>query len=610
MSTSVSEMEVILSAKISSVLLISMIGILFTMCRSNQPSTETPPNVVLILTDDQGWGDLSIHGNPYLQTPHIDQLARSGVQHSNFYVNPLCAPTRASLLTGRYNLRTGTRWVSDGLENMSPEEFTMAEMFKSANYATGCFGKWHNGAHYPFHPNQQGFDEFVGFCAGHWNNYYSTTLERNGEAYPTEGYITDVLTNEALKFIEEHQQEPFFCYIPYNVPHSPFQVDDVYFDKYYSLLDTMSDEAARNKLASVYGMCENIDDNVGRIVSALDSLSLSDNTIVIYLSDNGPNGERYNGGMRGTKSDTHEGGVKVPSFVSWPGHIPAGTVRDAVAAHIDLFPTLASLCKIELPDNLLLDGINLADWWQDVRTELPKRTLFVQQSDRLLTPDLGGVRTDEYRYVIYPDYTGLYHLPTDPGEKHDLSQEQPVLADSMHRLYTEWFEKMKASSQDFTVTPVGFPGQRRIVLPAHESKFSGKVQFKEGHGWAHDWLVNWTKPQDSIWWDVEVKEASTYDVALSYTCPASDLGSTVRITTGTDQATATVERAYDPEHIPSPDRVPRQEVYEKEWAQLPLGTVRLAPGHHRLVLQALDIPHQQVLELKNITLTTPTSSTL
>ena len=594
--------------KIVSIFVMGVSSLLLPMCQPSQPATNQRPNVVLILTDDQGWGDLSIHGNPYLKTPHIDQLARNGIRHSSFYVNPLCAPTRASLLTGRYNLRTGTRWVSDGLENMRPEEFTLAEMFKSADYATGCFGKWHNGAHYPFHPNQQGFDEFTGFCAGHWNNYFNTTLEHNGEAYPTEGYITDVLTNEALKFIEEHQQEPFFCYIPYNVPHSPFQVADAYFDKYYSQLDTMRDEQERSKLACVYGMCENLDDNVGRLVSALDSLSLSDNTIVMYLSDNGPNGVRYNGGLRGTKGDTHEGGVKVPSFVSWPEHLPAGAVREAVAAHIDIFPTLASLCNIALPDGLLLDGIDLSDWWRGEQTELPERTLFVQQSDRTLTPYRGAVRTADYRYVIYPTYTGLYHLPSDPAEAHDLRQERPGLADSLQAMYTDWFEVMRSLNQGSAATPVGFSEQQRIVLPAHESQFSGEIHFKEGHGWAHDWLVHWSRPQDSVWWDVDVKEASAYEAVLYYTCPEADIGSTLQLATGTDQATATVEQGFDPEYIPSPDRIPRKEVYEKEWAPLPLGTVRLAPGQQRLVLRAIDIPHQQALELKNITLTKVTSS--
>ena len=197
----------------------------------------------------------------------------------------------------------------------------------------------------------------------------------------------------------------------------------------------MQNELERAKLASVYGMCENIDDNVGRIVGLLDSLKLAENTIVIYLSDNGPNGTRYNGGMRGTKGSVHEGGVRVPSLVRWLGHIAPGSVREAVVAHIDLLPTLATLCQIPLPDSLLIDGVNLADWWLGKQRELPERTLFVQQSDQELTPERGAVRTADYRYVLYPDYSGLYHLPTDPGETHDLTAERPALADSLRTMY-------------------------------------------------------------------------------------------------------------------------------------------------------------------------------
>jgi arylsulfatase A len=198
---------------------------------AEKQSTTNKPNVVLILTDDQGWGDLGIHGSESISTPALDSMARSGAHFDRFYVSPLCAPTRASLLTGRYNLRTGTSWVSKGLENMHPEEVTLGEIFRDQGYTTGCFGKWHNGAHFSQHPNQQGFDEFIGFCAGHWNNYFSTTLEHNGDPYPTNGYITDVLADEAIKFVELNKDNPFFCYVPFNAPHGPFQISDQYFDK-------------------------------------------------------------------------------------------------------------------------------------------------------------------------------------------------------------------------------------------------------------------------------------------------------------------------------------------------------------------------------------------
>ncbi|MFB0554225.1 MAG: sulfatase-like hydrolase/transferase, partial [Phycisphaerae bacterium] len=172
------------------------------------------PNVILIITDDQGWGDIHSHGNDKIDTPVMNKLAADGARFDRFFVSPVCAPTRASLLTGRYHLRTGTHGVTRGYENMRSEEVTIAEAIKQAGYATGCFGKWHNGAHYPYNPNGQGFDEFLGFCSGHWNNYFDTTLEHNGRLVKTKGYITDVLTDAAVRFIEKNKDRPFFCYIP------------------------------------------------------------------------------------------------------------------------------------------------------------------------------------------------------------------------------------------------------------------------------------------------------------------------------------------------------------------------------------------------------------
>jgi len=199
---------------------------------NTETNSTRKPNVLLILTDDQGWGDVTSHGNDVIDTPVMDSLAASGARFDRFFVSPVCAPTRASLLTGRYHPRTGVHGVTRGYETMRSNEVTLARVFKNAGYATGCFGKWHNGAHYTYHPNGKGFDEFLGFCAGHWNNYFDTNLERNGQQIKVKGYITNVLTDAALKFMEDSKDDPFFCYVPYNCPHGPFQVPDKYFDKY------------------------------------------------------------------------------------------------------------------------------------------------------------------------------------------------------------------------------------------------------------------------------------------------------------------------------------------------------------------------------------------
>ena len=276
---------------------------------------DEQPNVILVMTDDQGYGDVCSHGNPLIDTPNLDQMAKDGARFENFFVSPLCAPTRASLLTGRYHIRTGTVNVSNNLEIMRSEETTIAELFKANGYSTALFGKWHNGEHYPYNPNGQGFDEFVGFCAGHTGNYFDPILEHNAGTIKTKGFITDILTDKAMEWIEAKRNEKFFCYIPYNAPHTPYQVPDAYFEKYKARgLDV--------KNATLYGMVENIDDNMGRLLKKVKELGLQENTIVLFLTDNGPNTRnRYNGGMKGHKGQVDEGGVRVPLFVRWSGHI-------------------------------------------------------------------------------------------------------------------------------------------------------------------------------------------------------------------------------------------------------------------------------------------------
>ncbi len=565
----------------------------FLACTSKDKSVNHP-NVILILTDDQGWGDLGVHGNDKISTPTIDGLAKRAAHFEKFYVSPLCAPTRASLLTGRYNLRTGTSWVSKGLENMRPQEVTIAEMFQQQGYKTGCFGKWHNGAHFPQHPNQQGFDEFIGFCAGHWNNYFSTTLEHNGEPYPTKGYISDVLADEAIKFIERSQDQPFFCYVPFNAPHGPFQVPDEYFNKYKAL-------GFNDKDAAVYGMCENIDDNVARIVTQVELLGLLENTIIVFLTDNGPNGERYNGGMRGIKGSIHEGGVRVPCIIQWEGNIRPKNIPQ-IAGHIDILPTLAGLCHLDLPEAVQLDGIDLSPLLLDNGRDSPERLFFTKKSTESLIPD-GAARSDRYRLVIENADTSLFDMVTDPGETTDISDEKNETMDSLAMAYNKWFHSVSDDFKSSTAIRIGFDKEASVYLPAHEAGFSGNIHFMEGHGWAHDWLVNWTNTSDSIYWEVVVDQPATFDVKLLYSCPEEYLGAKLTISTSGNECSATIEQKHDPEYIPSPDRVRRIEVYEKEWGKLPMGTLSIGAGNQVIVIKASDIPNGAVGEIKGLTLT-------
>jgi len=266
-------------------------------------ATVERPNVLVILTDDQGWGDLSFHGNRNLDTPNIDALAAQGASFDRFFVCPVCSPTRAEFLTGRYFPRGGVRGVSTGKERLDLDEQTIGEVFKAAGYKTGAFGKWHNGTQYPYHPTARGFDEYYGFCSGHWGNYRDPLLDHNGEMVKGSGFIIDDLTDHAIDFIRSSGEQPFFCYVPYNTPHSPMQVPDRWWKKFdgASLAQRHRDpwKENLNHTRAALGLCENIDWNVGRLLQALCEQNEEDNTIVVYFSDNGPNGYRWNDGMKG-----------------------------------------------------------------------------------------------------------------------------------------------------------------------------------------------------------------------------------------------------------------------------------------------------------------------
>ena len=265
--------------------IVAYLGLLLglTGCGTNhqQNTDSTSPNILLILTDDMGYGDVGISGNTIIKTPNLDKLGARSVRFRNFYVSPVCAPTRASLLTGRYHQRTGVRSVTNGYETMDPDEITIAEILKEHNYRTGIFGKWHLGEYYPSVPNAQGFDEYLGFRTGHTDFYFDPTLEHNGQPVELSGHITEILSINALEFMTEESQKPFFCYLAYNAPHTPLQVDSSWWDPYASL-------GIKERNARIYGMVEQLDSSIGGIIDSLNKKGLLDNTIVIFMSDNGP----------------------------------------------------------------------------------------------------------------------------------------------------------------------------------------------------------------------------------------------------------------------------------------------------------------------------------
>lgn len=565
-------------------------AILLSGCQTEVHS----PNVVLIMTDDQGFGDFGFTGNEIVETPVLDQFKEEATMFDRFYVSPVCAPTRASLLTGRYHLRTGTTWVTHGKETMRTEEKTIAESLKEHGYETGCFGKWHNGEHYPHHPNGQGFDTFFGFAAGHWNNYFDTRLEYNGKEVDTKGYIADVLTDSTLSFLEQNTDKAFFCYVPYNTPHGPFQVPDKYFDKYKT-------KGMNDKDAAVYGMCENIDHNVGRILLKLEELELSENTIVIFLTDNGPNGVRFNAGMKGIKAHVDEGGVRVPLLIRYPGVVPAGQTIHGLSSHIDLLPTIHSLCGLKFEEAAPLDGIDLSTYILNGET-IPERLIFTHQVPRYLGPTPVSVRSPEYRLVIQPSGdTSLYNMITDPGQKKNIAVKQPDITAQLADTINKWYAEVTRDLPYEPAIPVGFKEAPVVVLSAPEAELQGNVSFKGRSGWANDWLTGFQAGIHTASWNIEVKRSGVYEVYIQCSVEAFGDEEDIVIETQDQSASYAMQESLIAEDIVSPDRVPRGEVGERIWPEVYAGDVNLAEGRDQITIRSNGKPAQG-LEIKSVIL--------
>ncbi len=549
------------------------------------------PNIVIIVSDDQGFGDLGTHGNPHIRTPTLDRLAAESIRFDRFFVSPLCAPTRASLLTGRYSLRTGTRGVAQGLETMRAEEVTFAEALRDAGYRTGYFGKWHNGEHYPFTPQGQGFSEAFGFNLGHWNNYFDTSLKRNGKWVRTSGYISDVLTDAALEFIGPRKAEPFLCYLAYNVPHAPFQVPDRYFERYKAA-------GLNDYLASVYGMVENMDVNIGRVLAHLDRLALRHNTIVIFLSDNGPNGERFNAGMRGTKGSLHEGGSRVPFFIRWPARFHKPAVITRIAAHIDVFPTLLELAGVPMPKTLPQDGRSLVPLLDGRTNDWPDRTLFTQHVVPQNNRHTGAVRTDRYRLVDDGKGWQLFDMEADPAQARDIAAAHPEIVRSLADAYAQWWRQILPEVEaPRPRIPVGHLEEPLVELPAPQARFRGGLRFSGRHP-NNAWLTGWTDAEAVAEWEVDVVRAGQYELGLQYLSPG---GARVRAAAGGSSVEAAAGRTPYRQRS-SPDRAPRASVYEMEWATLKIGTVLLLEGRTTVSVRAMAKPGEPAIDLKAMTL--------
>jgi len=471
------------------------------------------PNILVVMTDDQGYGDLSCHGNPDVKTPNLDQLYQESVRFTNFHVDPTCAPTRAALITGRYSLSTGVWHTIAGRSYLHPEEVTIANVFKDAGYATGMFGKWHLGDNYPCRPHDRGFQHAIYHGGGGigqtpdlWgNDYFDDRYFQNGQPQQFKGYCTDVFFEEAMRFMATKRDEPFFCYLLPNAPHGPYLVDAKYAQPF------VENGFSQNR-ANFYGMLVNIDENMGRLESFLEKEGLRENTIVIFMTDNGTAGPWYpkegadhTAGLRGIKGSVYEGGHRVPFFVRWPaGRVGGGHDIDHLSAHIDVLPTLMELSDVTRATGPPLHGRSLAPLLSDANAKWSKRSMVVN-NQRIPTPKKYKdfvVMSDAWRLVGKDE---LYHLETDLGQQNNIAVGHPEIVQELLESYEQWWDK--TSGRITTLVPI-------TIGSKHENP-----AFLTAHDW-HAKEIPWHQdvvsevPAFNGHWEVMVAEPGIYRIAL------------------------------------------------------------------------------------------------
>jgi len=581
-----------------------------------------PPNLVVFLADDAGWGDYSFSGNTQVATPNIDSIATGGVSLDRFFVCPVCSPTRAEFLTGRYHPRTGVKGVSTGQERLNLDEKTLADAFKAAGYATGAFGKWHNGSQWPYHPMARGFDTYFGHSSGHWGEYFDAPLEEDGRMIKTHGYIVDVCTDKALAFIDQHREKPFFCYVPFTTPHSPWAAPEKdwarFRDKPITQTATLADQEIADETRCALAMVENQDWNVGRILTKLKDLGLEENTIVLYFSDNGPNSMRWTGGMKGKKGQTDEGGVRSVCYLKWPAQLPAGHTVPQIAGAIDLLPTITSLAGIPQVGDKPLDGRDLTPLLLQETTNWTDRRIFSIWASNI------SVRTQTHRL----DNQGqLFDMVADPGQTTPINDREPGLAAELTAAVEAWRKDMygpgaaapdavapakekgkgvkgRANAVDPRPIPVGYREFPITMLPARDGEPRGTVR-RSSNAPNCSYFVNWTSLDDSLVWNLEVVTTGRYEVTIDYTCPLPDAGSTIELSFGDAHLAGKVVPGWDPPLHTNQDTLPRPhgESTMKDFKTLVLGEVELTAGKGPLTLRAIDIPGKSVMDLRRLTLT-------
>ncbi|MDH3583705.1 MAG: arylsulfatase [Phycisphaerae bacterium] len=471
------------------------------------------PNVVIVITDDQGYGDLSCHGNPVLQTPNLDRLHSESVRLTDYHVAPTCSPTRGALLTGHWTNRTGVWHTIMGRSMLRENEVTMGQIFKDAGYATGMFGKWHLGDNYPYRPEDRGYTEVlrhggggVGQTPDYWDNaYFDGSYWHNGTPTPAKGFCTDVFFDYAKRFIKTQKKagKPFLAYISTNAPHGPMHSPMKYAKPYLGKIKSEGQ-------AHFYGMIANIDDNVGQLRDFLDKEGLTDNTIFIFTTDNGSSSgwRTFNAGMRAGKGSEYDGGHRVPLFAYWPkGNLTGGRDVEPITAHVDVVPTLIDLCGVAAPKGVKFDGVSIKPLlqgkgkWRD--------RILVTDSQRVKDPikwRKSSVMTSQWRLVNGKE---LYDIKADPGQTKNVATAHPQVVERLTAFYDAWWEELVPTFKQDTAIYLGHRGENPARLTSHDWITTGSTPWNQRH------IRNATTgAKNTGFWNVKVVEDGSYEFRL------------------------------------------------------------------------------------------------
>ncbi|QDT09027.1 arylsulfatase [Planctomycetes bacterium K23_9] len=543
--------------------------VLFVATFCSQHALAERPNVVVIMSDDQGGGDYGFVGNEIIRTPQLDAMHDRSGYLSNFYVSPVCAPTRASLMTGRYNYRTRCVDTYVGRAMMDTNEITMAEFLRDAGYRTGIYGKWHMGDNYPLRAMDQGFQDSLVHRGGGIGQpsdpigaegkYTNPTLLKNGDEVQMKGYCTDIYFDAAMEFIGESvgRGENFFTYIATNAPHGPFHdVPPKLYEEYRNvdftpiLVNKIPEKRKQkefDKLARIAAMITNIDENVGRLFEKLDQLGIGQNTIVIYLNDNGPNTMRFVGDMRGMKTHVDNGGIRSPLLFHWPAKVSQDQTSAAMCAHIDILPTILDACEVDVPPGVQLDGRSFLPLLTQDQATWAKRQL-VFQSHRGNVPQLFNhfALHEENWKLVHPSGFGtekldgppklqLYDLSQDPRQKKDLAASHPKVVERLSNAYKTWFTDVSSSRPDNYAAP------RIVIGTEHEP-----VTVLTRQDWRHSQGRPWAAGSNGFWL-LENPEAGNYTIEIILASDDSSSGkATIKIgdVTSTIPITAKQQRGH------------------------------------------------------------------